>query len=88
LNYAQMLKSGIQKSNFSLTQVCFQLAKRDVWIDKGVLSKMQNGKVGPAKDDVNIVLAEILKIDSVTFRVAAAKEIIPCSLFELISKTG
>jgi len=88
MDYATMLKKAISKSGYSLTQICFKLAKREIWLDKGIISKMQNGKFPPAKDEVNIILADILNIDSASFRVAAVKEIIPESLFNLIRKTG
>ncbi|MNL14345.1 hypothetical protein D3C87_1352800 [compost metagenome] len=86
MTYSSMLKRAIEKKKYSLTQVCFQLAKRDVWLDKASLSKIQNGKLPPAKDETNKVLAEILDIDSTKLRVAAIREIIPDDLIELIKK--
>jgi ribosome-binding protein aMBF1 (putative translation factor) len=88
MNYATILKTAISKKKISLTQVLFRLAKKDICMDKAILSKLQNGKLSPAKDEVNIVLAEILGIDPTSFRISAAKEIIPESLFELIKKVG
>jgi ribosome-binding protein aMBF1 (putative translation factor) len=88
VNYQTMLKSGIEKKGLSLTQVSFRLAKHDICLDKSVLSKMQNGKLPPAKDEINIALAEILDLDPVQFRVAAAKEILPDSLIKLIKVAG
>lgn len=88
MSYSTMLKESIEKQNVSLTQVLFRLAKRDICMDKSILSKLQNGKLPPAKDEINIILAEILCIDTTEFRIAAAKEIIPDSLFKLIQKTG
>lgn len=88
MTYQQILKEGIERKGYSLTQVSFCLAKKDICIDKSVLSKLQNGKIPPAKDEVNIALAEILEIDIVAFRLAAAKEILPKSLFNLIKTAG
>lgn len=88
LNYSEMLKSAIERNQLSLKQVCFKLAKNDIWLDKAVLSKMQNGKLPPAKDEVNIVLAEILNIDPIEFRLAAVRETLPKQLFELIRDAG
>lgn len=88
MTYAVMLKKAIEKKKYSLNQVCFQLAKRDVWLDRAVLSKLKNGKLPPAKDDLNKVLAEVLDIDPDTFRVAAIKETIPDDLLELLKKSG
>jgi len=84
MRYADLLKKGIAKRGLSLNQIVFQLAKRDICLDKAILSKMQNGKHPPAKDDINIVLADVLQINSTEFRLAAVKEIIPESLYELI----
>jgi ribosome-binding protein aMBF1 (putative translation factor) len=83
-----MLKNAIEKKGISLQQLCFQLAKRDVWVDKALLSKMQNGKYQPADDSVNVKLAEILEIDSAQFRLAAAREKLPHDLYELIKNQG
>lgn len=88
MDYKTLLKTGIEKKGLSLTQVSFRLAKKDICLDKSVLSKMQNGKLPPARDDINIALAEILDLDIVEFRIAAAKQILPSSLFELIKSAG
>ncbi|OMF01197.1 hypothetical protein BK124_00525 [Paenibacillus amylolyticus] len=84
MSYFKMLNKAIDKKKFSLNQICFQLAKRDIWLDRAILSKMKNGKVPPAKDELNKALAEILDLDPNEFRVAAIKETITDDLFELI----
>jgi ribosome-binding protein aMBF1 (putative translation factor) len=88
VDYQTLLKSGIEKNGLSLTQICFRLAKKDICLDKSIISKLQNGKLPPAKDEINIALAEILDIDIDQFRLAAAKEVLPTSLFELIKRVG
>lgn len=88
MTYATLLKKSIDKKGLSLTQICFRLAKKEIWLDRAVLSKVQNGKLPPAKDEVNIVLAEILEIDSTQLRIAAVKAIMPDELFKLIKATG
>ncbi|SCW40183.1 hypothetical protein SAMN04487970_1005181 [Paenibacillus tianmuensis] len=88
MNYASMLKSGIERNKISLMQVSFRLAKKDLCIDKAVLSKLQNGKLPPAKDEVNIALAEILGLDAIRFRLAAVRETIPEELIKLIKEAG
>jgi ribosome-binding protein aMBF1 (putative translation factor) len=88
MRYAQMLRKGIEKKGYSLTQLSFRLAKKEIWLEKTILSKMQTGKYPPAKDEVNIVLAEILDLDPVEFRVAAVKEMLPESLIKLIKTAG
>lgn len=87
-SYSAQLKQGIERKGISLAQVCFRLAKKDVFLDKAVLSKMQNGKHPPAKDDANMAIAEVLGIDPNKLRLAAAREILPESLIELIRQTG
>ncbi len=79
-----MLKNAIEHKGLSLQQLCFQLAKRDFWVDKSVLSKLQNGKIPPADDKINTVLAEILEIDAKQFRLAAINERLPSDLLALI----
>ncbi len=88
MDYQTLLKRGITKKGLSLTQISFRLAKKDICLDKSILSKLQNGKIPPAKDEINIALAEILDIDTNQFRLAAAKEILPRELFELIKTAG
>jgi ribosome-binding protein aMBF1 (putative translation factor) len=88
MNYQDLLKKGIEDKGLSLTQISFRLAKKDICLDKSILSKLQNGKLPPAKDEVNIALAEILGIDINHFRLSAAREILPKSLFELIKTAG
>lgn len=84
MRYSALIRSGIKKKGYSLTQICFQLAKRDIWLDRAALSKLQNGKMPPAKDTINIALAEVLDIDPKQLRVAAVKETLSEDLFELI----
>lgn len=88
MRYQTMLRKAIEKKGLSLTQISFRLAKKDICLDKSVISKIQNGKLPPARDEVNIALAEILDIDMNQFRLAAAKEILPKSLFDLIKSAG
>ncbi|AOK91971.1 hypothetical protein [Paenibacillus polymyxa] len=86
--YAKLLKRGIALKGLSLSQICFQLAKRDIWLDRALISKLQNGKLPPAKDQVNVALAEIIGIDPVELRLAAAREVIDPELYELIRSNG
>lgn len=85
--YSELLKNAIQNKRLSLTQVCFQLARRNICLDRSILSKMQNGKMKPARDEVNIALSEILSIDSVHFRLAAVREELSEELFKLIKES-
>lgn len=88
MEYSELLKSGIENAGISLSQVCLKLMKKDITLDKALLSKMQNGKFPPAKDEVNIALADVLGINPNELRLAAAKEVIPSELFQLIKEIG
>ncbi|MMZ48242.1 hypothetical protein D1872_99080 [compost metagenome] len=88
MTYAKLLSKGISSKKMSLAQVCMRLAKQDIWLDRAVLSKLQNGKLPPAKDHINIALAGIIGIDSDQLRLAAAREIIDPSLYDLIRSVG
>lgn len=88
MRYHTLLRKGIENKGLSLTQLTFRLAKKNICLDKSVISKMQNGKLPPARDEINIALAEILDLDVTQFRLAAAKEVLPKSLFELIKTAG
>ncbi|GIP55901.1 MULTISPECIES: XRE family transcriptional regulator [Paenibacillus] len=88
MNYADLLKQAIQEADLSLGQICRRLAKHGIKMDRAILSKMQNNKLPPAKDDVNIVLAEILQTDPDALRVAAVKEVVSPELIGLIKKVG
>ncbi|MEC0110465.1 XRE family transcriptional regulator [Paenibacillus taichungensis] len=88
MNYAQLLSSSIQKADLSLAQICRRLLKKGIQLDKAILSKLKNGKIPPAKDELNIALAEVLEIDPNQLRIAAAKETIPKPLYKLIREVG
>lgn len=86
LKYSDMLKKGIRNSGYSLSQISIQLKKNQLKLDRALLSKMQHGKYPPAKDEVNVALAELLDLESKEFRLAAAKETLSPELFDLISR--
>lgn len=88
MEYADMIKCAITEKGLSLAQVCLRLAKKDIWLDRAVLSKIQNGKLPPAKDHVNIAIAQIIGVDATKLRLAAAREIIDPELYELIRLVG
>jgi len=88
MNYADLLREGIKSADLSLAQICRRLKNKGINMDRSILSKMQNGKFPPAKDEVNIALAELLGIDDGELRVAAVKHIISPELVKLIKKVG
>lgn len=88
MDYAELLRKAIRDADLSLGQICRRLAKRGIKMDRAILSKMQNNKLPPAKDEVNIVLAEILQTDPDILRVAAIKQVVSPELIRLIKKVG
>lgn len=88
MTYASLLKKSIEEADLSLRQISRRLKQRGIKLDPAILSKMKNGKMPPAKDHVNIALAEVLGIDAEKLRVVAVKETIPPELFMLIKKVG
>ncbi|OPA77444.1 hypothetical protein BVG16_13375 [Paenibacillus selenitireducens] len=88
MKYHELLKLGIEKADLSLAQICRRMDKKGVTIDRAIVCKLKNGKIPPAKDNVNKVLAQILEIDESQLRIAAAKETIPEDLYNLIKVAG
>ncbi|WPS85655.1 S24 family peptidase (plasmid) [Brevibacillus halotolerans] len=64
MTYAKLLSSYIEKSGLSLSQISTLLKERDFSTDKGYISKLQNGKVPPAGEDLSRALAEVTGNDS------------------------
>ncbi|WP_176466372.1 LexA family transcriptional regulator [Terribacillus saccharophilus] len=62
MSYSELLKKNIVKSGLSLSQISERLKERGFSTDKGYISKLQNGKIPPARDDLNRALADILQI--------------------------
>ncbi|WP_338841957.1 helix-turn-helix transcriptional regulator [Paenibacillus glucanolyticus] len=88
MTYASFLKKSIDEADLSLGQICRRLKQKGINLDRTTLSKLQNGKMAPAKDPVNIALAEVLGVNAEKLRLAAIKEIIPPDLYSLIRKVG
>lgn len=59
MDYSNLLREYIAKSGLSLSQIASELNKRGFSTDKGYISKLQNGKIPPAGEPMNIALAEI-----------------------------
>lgn len=64
MDYSKTLKNYIRKSGLSLSEISKQLKEKGFSTDKGYLSKLQNGKIPPAKEKLNISLAQILDVPS------------------------
>jgi transcriptional regulator with XRE-family HTH domain len=77
MRYADLLKESITKADLSLPQISRRLKKCGTSADKVYLSKLQNGKLPPARDKLNDALAEVLGINPIEFKAAAYAEKIP-----------
>ncbi|QRG68559.1 hypothetical protein [Brevibacillus choshinensis] len=59
MNYADLLKSYIKKSRYTLEEISELLVKKGLSATREHLSRLQNGKSQPASDELNRALAEI-----------------------------
>lgn len=59
MNYAERLKKMIKDSGLSLSQIADSLRDKGFSTDKGYISKLQNGRISPAGEDLNRALAEV-----------------------------
>lgn len=58
-DYASLLKNYITKSKLSLKTISDELKNRGFSTDKGYISKLQNGKIPPAGEEITRAIAEI-----------------------------
>lgn len=89
-SYSLFLRSSIKSSGLTLDEICTAFKKSNVRIAKPYLSKLQNGKVPPASNKTNELLAGVLGIDPLELISAAYKEKIPPEVFQRLcsSKFG
>jgi SOS-response transcriptional repressor LexA len=62
-NYSEYLSKSIEHSTFTLSQISEKLREKGFSTDRTYLSKLKNGKIAPAGEEINNALAEILEID-------------------------
>lgn len=88
MRYHELLADAIKGSERSLGWICNKVHQLGVGLTKSYLSQLQNGKTGPASDDLNKALATVLSKDTeITYqdlRVAAYRERIPDDVFQLL----
>ncbi|MCR8981600.1 hypothetical protein [Brevibacillus laterosporus] len=77
MRYSDLLRQYIEKSNLSLTQISDSLRERGYSTHKGHISKLQNGKLPPASEDLSRALAEITGGDPDALIIAAYEEKAP-----------
>ncbi|MEK3987428.1 helix-turn-helix transcriptional regulator [Paenibacillus sp. FSL K6-3166] len=77
MKYSEMLKDSIRKEKLTLNEISERLENLGRKTNKIYISKLQNGKLPPASDNLNDALAKILNIDPVELMAAAYREKIP-----------
>ncbi|MBY0052938.1 helix-turn-helix domain-containing protein [Brevibacillus agri] len=87
MSYAELLSSYISRSGLSLSQISNALKEKGYSTDKGYLSKLQNGKISPAGEDLTRALAEITGGDPEPLIIAAYKEKAPPEVREMLLQT-
>lgn len=63
LSYHELLRQYIDNSELSLSQIESKLREKGLATNKAYISKLQNGKLPPAGDEINKALAEVLNGD-------------------------
>ncbi|TVY09904.1 hypothetical protein [Paenibacillus cremeus] len=86
MNYADMIKDYIARSPFSLQVLSNKLKKIGFQVDKAYLSKLQNGKVSPANNELNRAIAELTGNDPELLIRAAYMEKAPEEVKEELNK--
>lgn len=80
MNYADLLKSYIKQSPYTLDELSEKLEKRGISASLQYLSRLQNGKNPPASDELNRAIAEITGGDPEELIFAAYLEKVPDEL--------
>ena len=63
MTYSELLKKYIDNSGLTLSQIETKLREKGLATNKAYISKLQNGKLPPAGDEINKALAEVLEGD-------------------------
>lgn len=85
LSYSELLKKYIENSELSLSQIETKLREKGLSTNKAYISKLQNGKLPPAGDEINKALAEVLGGDEEELILVSYAEKAPI-LKEIIDK--
>lgn len=63
MSYSNVLKSYIKSSRLTLDEISALLSAKKISASPQYISKLQNGKVPPASEELNRALAEILGVN-------------------------
>ncbi|WP_379136065.1 XRE family transcriptional regulator [Paenibacillus sp. sgz500958] len=87
MRYSELLKQSIKREKLTLNEISERLDEFGRKTNKIYISKLQNGKLPPASDNLNDALAKILNIDPIDLMAAAYLEKIPVKVLQrIISK--
>lgn len=88
MNYADLLKTYIKQSRYTLEEISELLLKKGLSASREHLSRLQNGKTPPASEELNRAIAEITGGDPEALIVAAYKEKAPPEVREILEQYG
>lgn len=69
MKYQDIVKKAIHSKRYSLSEVSTRLREQGIRADKAYLSKLQNGKIPAANDEINDALAKVLNIDPIELKI-------------------
>lgn len=86
MSYPNLIRDGVKKSGKTLMDIFLEARDRGIKVSPSYLSKLQRGQAGPASDEINHFLAEILDLDEKELRIEAYKMIIPEDILKELVK--
>jgi SOS-response transcriptional repressor LexA len=84
MDYFTLLSNYIKESGYSLARLSTELRNRGFGVDKAYLSRLKNGKVPPAKKELNLAIGEIIGRDGEELEIRASLEDAPENLKALL----
>lgn len=85
MTYQEIIKEAITRSGKSLSFISRKCFMEGANISPSYLSKLQSGKISPASDKINCILAKVLNLDTEELLVAAYKKKIPAAVLKKLS---
>ena len=88
VSYKEILKEAISNSGKSLNLITKECYVKGLNISSSYLSRLQNGKMPPASDKANKIVAEVINIDADKLILAAYREKIPPEILKKLAKSS
>ena len=85
MTYREAIREAIKNSGKSLSFIARKCFMEGVDISPSYISKLQTGKLQPASDRMNAVLAKVLNLDFDELQVLAYKEKVPASVLKKLA---